>query len=133
MGRADGPLGVAADAAAFAAGASSIRPTTAPMATVSPSRTAIRSTPAAGAATSVEALSVSSSKSGSSAATAAPSFFSQRASVPSVIDSPTDGTLISTGMTGTLMGGQGWRPSLLTAAPAGLDPALWPEPRRGER
>ena len=66
------------------------------MATFWPSLTAIDSTPAAGATTSVVALSVSSSQTGSLARTASPSAFSQRETMPSVIDSPTDGTLMST-------------------------------------
>src|SRR5207253_9257345 len=58
----------------------------------------IRKVPAEGAATSVVAFSVSSSKTGSSARTASPSFLNQREIVPSVIDSPTAGTLISMAM-----------------------------------
>src|SRR5207245_752160 len=46
----------------------------------------------------------SSSKSGSSARTASPSFFNQRATVPSVIDSPTAGTLISVAMAAPVLG-----------------------------
>ena len=70
--------------------AGSIVPTVAPMATVAPSATAILRTPEDGRGTTLLALSVSSSKSGSPALTAAPSGFSQRATrMPSVIDSPT--------------------------------------------
>jgi hypothetical protein len=77
---------------------SSIRPTTAPMVTVFPSGTVVTNLPEAGAATSVVAFSVSNSKTGSSARTFSPFFFSQRESTPSVMDSPTEGTLISTDM-----------------------------------
>src|SRR5262249_51097130 len=74
----------------------SILPTTAPTATRSPSLTAMTSLPAAGAITSDAALSVSISTTGSFALTAAPSGLSQREMVPSLTDSPTDGTLMST-------------------------------------
>ncbi len=63
---------------------SSIWPITAPMATFCPSATVMLSRPPAGAITSVVALSVSSSHTGSLAFTAAPFAFSQRAMVPSV-------------------------------------------------
>ena len=66
------------------------------MATLAPSWTRTDSTPSAGDGTSAVALSVSSSNSGSPERTVSPSFFSQRDRIPSVIDSPTDGTLIST-------------------------------------
>ena len=48
-----------------------------------------------GAGTSRLTLSVSSSTKGSSALTASPAFFSQRAIVASLTDSPSVGTLIS--------------------------------------
>src|SRR5439155_4857970 len=83
---------------------SSIRPTTAPIVTVLPSGTVVTNLPEAGAATSVVAFSVSNSKIGSSARTFSPFFFSQRDSTPSVIDSPTEGTLISMGITKPLSG-----------------------------
>ncbi len=57
---------------------SSMRPTTAPMATFWPSFVPIFRTPEVGADTSVEALSVSNSYSGSPSRTASPSAFSQR-------------------------------------------------------
>src|SRR3954453_13548881 len=76
---------------------SSIRPSTAPTSTSLPSSTATSaSRPLAGALTSSVTLSVSSSTSGSSAATASPAFLNQRATVASVTDSPSVGTLIST-------------------------------------
>ena len=53
------------------------------------------STPAEGALTSTVTLSVSSSTSGSSAATASPAFFSQRATVAVLTLSPNVGTMIS--------------------------------------
>src|SRR5262249_36560115 len=72
----------------------SIVPTAAPMSTVCPSATPIFSTPEPGAGTTVVALSVSSSRSGSPAWTEEPSAFSQRDTIPSEIDSPTLGTVI---------------------------------------
>src|SRR5262249_30788400 len=68
----------------------------APMGSVVPSGTSIFRTPEAAAGTTLLALSVSSSKRGSPALTAAPSALSQRARMPSVIDSPTPGTVIAT-------------------------------------
>ncbi len=76
-------------------------PTVAPMFTVAPSFTPILSFPPAGAGTTLLALSVSSSKSGSPDFTAEPSGFSQRDRMPSVIDSPTPGTWIETVAIGT--------------------------------
>jgi hypothetical protein len=76
--------------------AGSIVPTVAPTSTVSPSATVIFSTPSAGAGTSVLALSVSTSKSGSPDLIREPSGFIQRDRIPSVTDSPALGTLIST-------------------------------------
>src|SRR5579872_2483827 len=71
-------------------------PSTAPIGTSLPSAARISpSVPAAGAGISSVALSVSSSTSGSSRATASPGCFSQRATVASVIDSPRLGTRIS--------------------------------------
>ena len=52
--------------------------------------------PEAGEGISVSTLSVEISTSGSSAATASPTFFSHRVTVPSVTDSPSSG--ISTGV-----------------------------------
>src|SRR5262249_6236061 len=80
------------------AAAVSILPTTAPTATRSPSFAPMTRTPAAGAITSDAALSVSISRTGSFALTLAPLGLSQREMVPSLTDSPTDGTLISTAM-----------------------------------
>ncbi len=100
-----GDLAAAGTAAAVACGLpagagfaapSPIRPSSAPTATLPPSGTAIsESVPAAGALTSSVTLSVSSSTSGSSMATLSPTCFSQRATVASVTDSPSAGTLIS--------------------------------------
>ncbi len=71
---------------------SSITASCAPTSTVSSSPTAIsRSTPAAGEGISVSTLSVDTSRSGSSASTRSPSFFSQRVTVPSVTLSPSWG------------------------------------------
>src|ERR1700758_3649491 len=90
--------GFAGAGAGFAAAAapSLIMPSSAPTATVSPSFAAISpSTPADGAGTSIVTLSVSSSTSGSSTATASPAFLNQRPMVASVTDSPSVGTRIS--------------------------------------
>src|SRR5262245_33134446 len=90
-------LAAAGAAAALAAPAPSlICPSSAPTATVSPSLAMISpSTPADGAGTSIVTLSVSSSTSGSSTATASPAFLNQRPMVASVTDSPRVGTRIS--------------------------------------
>src|SRR5476651_1586601 len=69
--------------------------TTAPMANTSPSLAMVFKVPAFSAVSSKVALSDSSSAIASSMATASPSFFIQRDSVTSVIDSPTVGTLTS--------------------------------------
>src|SRR5262249_38257802 len=70
---------------------------TAPTATVSPSFAAMpERTPAAGAGTSMVTLSVSSSTTGSSTATACPGGLNQRPMVASVTDSPSVGTRVST-------------------------------------
>src|SRR4051812_6819879 len=84
-------------AAGLAAAAPSlICPSNAPTATVSPSLATISpSVPADGAGTSMVTLSVSSSTSGSSTATASPAFLNQRPMVASVTDSPSVGTRIS--------------------------------------
>src|SRR5215510_7387900 len=75
---------------------SSMRPSRAPTATVEPSLAAMSDrTPAAGAGTSMVTLSVSSSTTGSSAATASPGCLNQRPIVASVTDSPRVGTRIS--------------------------------------
>src|SRR5215216_1152635 len=94
-GAAAGLAGAAAGFAALAA-PTLICPSSAPTATVSPSLAAISpSTPADGAGTSMVTLSVSSSTSGSSTATASPAFLNQRPIVASVTDSPSVGTRIS--------------------------------------
>src|SRR5229473_5419112 len=88
--------GAAAGLAAAPAAPSLICPSSAPTATVSPSLAAISpSVPADGAGTSMVTLSVSSSTSGSSTATASPAFLNQRPMVASVTDSPSVGTRIS--------------------------------------
>src|SRR5271154_4271914 len=88
--------GAAAGLAAAPAAPSLICPSKAPTATVSPSLAVISpSTPAEGAGTSMVTLSVSSSTSGSSTATASPAFLNQRPMVASVTDSPSVGTRIS--------------------------------------
>src|SRR5205085_6435882 len=75
---------------------SAIVPSTAPTGTLLPSAARISPiTPAAGAGTSSVTLSVSSSTTGSSRATASPGCFSHRATVASAIDSPRVGTRIS--------------------------------------
>ncbi len=80
----------------------SIVPTVVPIDTVVPSPMATFRTPDVGAGITLLALSVSSSNSGSPALTAAPSGLSQRDRIPSVIDSPTPGTVIATaGMMGS--------------------------------
>src|SRR5947209_2426633 len=74
-------------------------PSTAPTGTLLPSAALISpSVPATGAGISSVTLSVSSSTTGSSRATASPGCFSQRATVASVIDSPRVGTRISAGI-----------------------------------
>ena len=81
------------------AAASSITPSSSPTLTSSPSLRAIRPrTPACGALTSRSILSVSSSTSGSPAATTSPSWRSHLATRASTIDSPTSGTTILAGM-----------------------------------
>src|SRR6266850_2213465 len=88
--------GAAAGLAAAPAAPSLICPSKAPTATVSPSLALISpSVPADGAGTSMVTLSVSSSTSGSSTATASPGFLNQRPIVASVTDSPSVGTRIS--------------------------------------
>src|SRR6476646_9630935 len=88
--------GAAAGLAAAPAAPSLIWPSSAPTATVSPSLAEISpSVPAEGAGTSIVTLSVSSSTSGSSTATASPAFLNQRPMVASVTDSPSVGTRIS--------------------------------------
>src|SRR5688572_7724847 len=76
-----------------------MEPSTAPGATVSPSfaRMSPR-VPLAGALTSRVTLSVSSSRTGSSALTASPGFLNQRPIVASETDSPRVGTRISVAM-----------------------------------
>ncbi len=83
-------------AAARAPAPWSICPSSAPMATVSPSLATISDkTPAAGAGTSIVTFSVSSSTSGSSAATTSPGCLNHFPIVASVTDSPSVGTRIS--------------------------------------
>src|SRR5579871_4155442 len=82
---------------------------TAPIATFCPSEVVMVSRPPAGAITSVVALSVSSSHTGSLAFTTLPLALSQRPMVPSVIDSPTEGTTMSTAMKDSLTPGSYFR------------------------
>ena len=90
---------MAADFGTAAAAPSPITPSTAPTATVAPSLTRIsESTPATLAFTSSVVLSVSISTKGSSTVTASPAFLSHFATVASVTDSPSAGTLISVAM-----------------------------------
>ncbi len=93
----------AGDVGSFAVGAppatafSSITPTRAPVSTVSPSPAKIcTSTPAAGEGISESTLSVETSKSGSSRATASPTFLNHCVMIPSVTDSPSEGSVTST-------------------------------------
>ena len=94
--------GAAAGAGATALGTSdactlvSIRATRAPISRSSPSLATYMSLPAASAGNSRVALSDSNSQIGSSSFTIAPSSFNQRERVTSLMDSPTDGTRIST-------------------------------------
>ena len=70
-----------------------------PTATVSSSATRISCrTPATGEGISVSTLSVDTSSSGSSTATASPTFLSQRDTVPSVTDSPRAGMVTRSDM-----------------------------------
>src|SRR5579883_2285536 len=88
--------GAAAAVGAISFTAPSIVPSTPPTLTFAPSGTRIsESTPAAVAFTSSVTLSVSSSMTGSSTATVSPIFLSHFATVASVTDSPSAGTLIS--------------------------------------
>src|SRR5437899_8869558 len=88
--------GAAAGLEAAPAAPSLICPSNAPTATVSPSlATMSPSVPADGAGTSMVTLSVSSSTSGSSTATASPAFLNQRPIVASVTDLPSVGTRMS--------------------------------------
>ena len=89
-------VGAAAGAGAGAAPASPTTAMTAPTGTVSPSfaRTSVR-TPDTGDGTSVSTLSVDTSKSGSSAATASPTFLNHFVMVPSVTVSPSCGSFTS--------------------------------------
>jgi hypothetical protein len=78
-----------------AASPSAMLPSTPPTAISLPSGAAMSlSVPEAGALTSTLTLSVSSSTSGSSTVTASPTAFSHRATVASVTDSPSVGTVI---------------------------------------
>ncbi len=78
---------------------SAIVPSNAPTSTSAPSLAVMLSRcPADGAFTSTVTLSVSSSTSGSSAATESPAFFSQRAMVAVVTLSPSVGTWMSVGI-----------------------------------
>src|SRR6202012_5783982 len=94
--------GAAAAGAALAPPAPSpITPRRPPTETLVPSGAEISvRTPVAGDGTSTVTLSVSNSISVSSILTVSPTFFSQRATVPSVTDSPRGGTLISVAMFG---------------------------------
>src|ERR1039458_133164 len=75
---------------------SSMTATRAPVSTVSPSPARIStSTPAAGEGISESTLSVETSKSGSSRATASPTFLNHWVMIPSVTDSPSDGRVTS--------------------------------------
>ena len=69
--------------------------TTCPTSTVSPSATRMCNRPACSALTFIVILSVSSTSSGSSTATTAPSGCDHSARKPSVMDSPTSGILTS--------------------------------------
>ncbi len=74
-----------------------------PTSTVSSSATMIFvRMPAAGDGISVSTLSVETSRSGSSASTRSPSFFSQRVTVPSVTLSPSWGICTDFGMVSSL-------------------------------
>ena len=84
-----------AGAGSFRSSAASIDPTTAPIATVSPSGTLMCNTPSASATTSRVTLSVSMRKTGSSFRTRSPSFLNHWARTASFTDSPTLGTLMS--------------------------------------
>src|SRR5262245_43073261 len=80
---------------ARAAPSSSMRATTSPTATFSPSGFRMCTTPLRGAGISIAALSVSSSSSTSSARTLSPSRFAQRTMTPSFTDSPSVGICTS--------------------------------------
>src|SRR5205814_1128481 len=110
------PLATGAWDAAIAAPFSvSSRATTVCTATVSPSVTIISaSTPAAGAGISASTLSVEISKMGSSRFTSSPTFFNHFESVPSAIDSPICGMMMSTRATAT---------PLLSVRPAAIQPS----------
>src|SRR5258707_7647760 len=93
------PADAASPGAGEGASPSASSASTSPMATVSPSRLLMaRSTPSAGATTSIFTFSVSSSTTGSPAETRSPSCLSHWPTVASTMDSPSAGTLISTDM-----------------------------------
>src|SRR5258707_8046138 len=93
------PADAASPGAGEGASPSASSASTSPMATVSPSRLLMaRSTPSAGATTSMLTFSVSSSTTGSPAETRSPSCLSHWPTVASTMDSPSAGTLISTDM-----------------------------------
>src|ERR1039458_6708089 len=75
---------------------SSMTATLDPVSTVSPSSARIGvKTPAAGEGISESTLSVDTSKSGSSRATTSPTFLNHWVMIPSVTDSPSDGSVTS--------------------------------------
>ena len=112
-GAAAAPLPAAAGwaAGAVAAPPSSMRATVSPIWTVAPSGLTRRRTPAAGLGTSTLALSVSSSQSGSSAVTWAPSALCHLISTASRTESPSPGmsTLVGMGRGILKPGGPDWK------------------------
>jgi len=94
-----GAFGAGAGALAPTSEASPIVPTTVLIGTVWPSATRIStSVPATGAGISASTLSVEISKRGSSLLMGSPTFFSHFVIVPSAIDSPICGMMISVGI-----------------------------------
>src|SRR5207244_361564 len=92
--RGGGAAGSAGTAASSPAPSTSSSASTAPMATVPPAGTWIRTRrPSTGEGISALTLSVTTSTIGSSRRTRSPSFLSQRSTVPSVTDSPSCGIL----------------------------------------
>ena len=89
-------VGAAAGDAAPGEPLAAIWPSTAPGCTVAPVSTSMAdNTPAAGALTSRVTLSVSSSTRGSSALTVSPAFLNHLATVASLTDSPSVGTMMA--------------------------------------
>ncbi len=99
---------------------SPMRPSTSPTLTSSPSwRSIFFNTPAFSAPTSRFTLSVSSSTSASPASTGSPSFLSQRATVASTTDSPSEGTTIFASIFFPIVSARFWMQAAAVQMPVG--------------